>query len=87
MTRRFFVLVFLLVSSLNAQQSDPLLDREIAAKYGLNVPPPKTDLDPAPEWLQTAHMLVGSGAKWIDHKFELKEVKIDQIFRQLFKLG
>jgi hypothetical protein len=61
--------------------SDPLLDTEMATKYGLEVPPPMNDLDPAPEWLQSAHMLVGSGARWIDHKFELKEVVKNRIVR------
>jgi hypothetical protein len=78
MVLRLLVCVGFFVLSVSGQSNDPLLDREMADKYDLDVPPLKTDLDPAPEWLQTAHMLVGSGARWIDHKFELKEVKTNR---------
>ena len=81
MVIRIFVLAVFIIPNLNGQSADPMLDREIAAKYGLEVPPPKNELDPAPEWLQKAHMMVGSRAKWIDHKYELKEVVTNRIVR------
>ena len=81
MTARVLLLVLLLCTGLNGQGLDPMLDKKMAEKYGLEVPPPTTEIDPAPEWLQSAHMLVGSGARWIDHKYELKEVKTNRIVR------
>jgi hypothetical protein len=81
MVLRVFVFVLLFISSVIGQSRDPMLDREIAAKHGLEVPPPKNELDPAPEWLQEAHMMVGSRAKWIDHRFVLEEVMTNRIVR------
>jgi len=72
---------FLFLSSLRGQPTDPLLDNEVADKYGLEVPPPKNELDPAPEWLQDAHMVVGSSADWLGHRFELKEIMTKRIVR------
>jgi len=33
-------------------EDDPLLNRDLAQKHNLEVPPPVTDLSPAPMWLQ-----------------------------------
>lgn len=81
MLLRISVLAVLVSVSLIGQPADPLLDQESATKYGLEVPPPEAELDSAPEWLREAHMVVGSSADWIDHRFELNEVVTNRIVR------
>jgi len=56
--------------------NDPLLDKEIAHKYGLEVPPPITEIDPAPDWLLKDDMIVHGGPIWKGYKRELKSVTI-----------
>ncbi|MFC1563070.1 hypothetical protein ACFL4Z_03365, partial [candidate division KSB1 bacterium] len=73
----FIVLVF---SGSNAQE-DKLLNKEIAVKYGLDVPPPMEDFDAAPEWLQEADMFTSSGSVWNGYDIELKDTLISRIVR------
>ena len=58
------------------QSNDPLLDKKIAEKFGLEVPPPNTEMEPAPDWILKADMIIHSGTIWKGYKRELKSVMI-----------
>jgi hypothetical protein len=79
----FYLVLFMIacaIPSFVLAADDPLLDKEMAAKYGLTVPPPHEEVDPAPEWLQRADMFTGSGG-WKDHEFTLVDTVVSRIVR------
>jgi hypothetical protein len=80
---RVLVLAALMVgpADLFGDDRDPLLDTGMAAQYGLKVPPPTEIIDPAPEWLRGAHMIVGSRATWTGHEYTLKDTLVTRIVR------
>lgn len=71
-------LIFIIPVAANGQQ----FDKELADKYGLTILPPNENIEPAPEWLQTADMFTGSIAVWKDYKFTLKDTLMTRIVRR-----
>ena len=67
--------------SLAGQPDDPLLDKKLAEKHGLVVPPPYENTSPAPEWLQKADMFSSDRSVWINHKFMIKDTVMTRIIR------
>ena len=68
----------------SADDPDPLLDREVANKYGLTVSPPRDKrktLEPAPEWYRNADMTSSDGGVWEDYEFILKDTLITRKVR------
>ncbi len=82
--KRVFIIAFffsaLVFSAVNAND-DPLLDKKAAEKYGLNVPPPKEEIDPAPAWLRNADMITSSKSLWNGYDIILKDTLISRIVR------
>jgi len=71
------VIVLTLFSGLIFGQSienDPLLDKEIAEKYGLEVPSPINEMDSAPNWVLKADMTTYGG--WKGYKNDWKPVMV-----------
>ena len=63
---------------------DPLLDREIADKYGLTIPLPldkNEALDPAPEWYRNAEMSSSDRRAWKDYELILKDTLLTRKVR------
>jgi len=56
-------------------------DKNLADKYGLNIPAPEEDIDPAPEWLRKADMFISSGSSWKRYDIDLKDVPVKRIVR------
>jgi len=66
LSKRFvFAIVTLLFISIQAQpkNEDPLLDKKIAEKYGLQILPPNTEMEPAPDWVLNTDMTTYGGWK------------------------
>lgn len=72
-----FVMAFLLLSQIAAQQPDI----KLVEKYGLNITPYTEEITPAPEWLQKADMITMDATVWKGHKFILKDTLIERIVR------
>jgi len=68
-------------SSMNFPDEDPLLDKKMAEKYGLIIPPPDVKIEPAPEWLQKSDMFTFDWAVWKGQKFIIKDTLITRIVR------
>lgn len=60
---------------------DAAFDEQLAAKYGLHVPPPVKDVKPAPEWVRQAEIVSSSAAVWQGYEFLLKETPVIRIVR------
>lgn len=73
-------LPFLLQSSGKAAD-DTSFDPQLAAKYGLHVPPAATEVKPAPEWVQRAEIVSSPAAVWKGYEFLLKETPVTRIVR------
>ncbi len=74
----FVILLITLSGILYGQpyKDDFLLDKAMAKKYGLNVPPPKTELDLAPDWVLKTDMIFHSSSIWKGYKKEIKPVLV-----------
>ena len=79
------MLVAGLVSSIGVAADDVAYDAQLAAKYGLQIPPVSDKSEPAPEWLQKADMFLSSRALWKGYDIELKDVLVERIVR--FRAG
>ena len=71
---------FLLLSPGNAAE-DTSIDQQLAAKYGLNVPPAADQLKPAPQWIRQAEIVSSSATVWKGYEFLLKETPVTRIVR------
>jgi hypothetical protein len=67
-------------------------NRDLAAKYGLEIPEPKEEIDPAPEWIRKADMFTGKrqvkanmikteDTIWKGYSIGLKDIPVDRIVR------
>ncbi len=79
MMNKIFIILFMLnifTTHLFAQDvnNDPLLDKKMAEKFGLKVPPPKTEMEPAPDWVLNADMSTFGG--WKGYRNEWKPVMV-----------
>lgn len=84
MCRKTFILIAFVTAifstALSAQENIPY-DKQLAEKYGLNIPEPNNNLDPAPLWMQNAHMFFGSRKIWKGYDIALKDVEVERIVR------
>jgi hypothetical protein len=75
-------------------QSDKYIpyDKKLAAKYGLEIPEPSDQLEPAPEWLQNADMIFADWTVtadmqntpfklWKGYRIELEDTLVEKIVR------
>ncbi len=67
-------------------------DKKLAAKYGLEIPEPSDQLEPAPEWLQNADMIFADWTVtadmlntpfklWKGYRIELEDTLVERIVR------
>ncbi len=95
MKKLFITLCLILPVSLSAQRYNSKhisYDKELAAKYGLEIPEPSDQLEPAPEWLQSADMIFADWTVtadmqnipfkiWKGYRVELVDTVVERIVR------
>ena len=94
MKRLFIALCLMMPALLTAQRSPDKsdYDKQIAAEYGLAIPAPPDQLEPAPEWLRNkdmiftdwtvnADMLNTPFKLWKGYRVELKDTLVERIVR------
>lgn len=60
---------------------DTSFDQQLAAKYGLDIPPAANEVRPAPQWVRQAEIVASSAAVWKGYEFLLKEAPVTRIVR------
>jgi len=80
-THPLVLLILLLLPSLGTADDDKSFDRQLAAKYGLVVPPATNEIKPAPPWLQKAEIVASSAAVWKGYEFVLQQTQVTRIVR------
>jgi hypothetical protein len=75
------VLLLSLLSFPAAAAEDAPHDAQLAAKYGLTIPPADDASAAPPEWLQKADMFVSTRDVWKGYDIELKDVLVERIVR------
>jgi len=70
----------LLQSSVKAAD-DPSYDQQLAAKYGLDIPPAEEEVKPAPQWIRQADIVASSAAVWKGYEFLLQPTPVTRIVR------
>ena len=95
--KKVFIGLYLMMMtlSLTAQNSGGKhlsYDKEMAAKYGLEIPEPSDHLEPAPQWLQNEDMIFADWSVnadmlntpfklWKGYRVELKDTLVERIVR------
>ncbi len=72
----FFFILFIFTFISFAENNDPYLDKKLAEKYGLKVPPPLEKIESAPDWVLNMDMIIHSGDIWSGFKTKTKVVKV-----------
>ena len=75
------IAILVLLASAGYAADDTSFDPQLAAKYGLDIPPATKELKPAPPWLREAEMVSSSAAVWQGYEFVLKETPVTRIVR------
>ena len=77
-----FTFPLLLLLPLPCQAADETaVDEQLAAKYGLHIPPVVKEVPPAPEWIRKAEIVSSSAAVWKGYEFLLQEKPVTRIVR------
>ena len=95
MKKLFIALCLIMSVSLTAQRyidKHVSYDKKLAAKYGLEIPEPSDQLEPAPEWLQNVDMIFADWTVkadmqntpfklWKGYRIELEDTLVERIVR------
>jgi len=73
--------VTMLLASPGKADDDPSFDPQLAVKYGLEIPPAASALQPAPQWLRDAEIVSSSAAAWKGYEFLLQPTPVTRIVR------
>jgi hypothetical protein len=70
-----------LLPPLGQAADDTSVDQQLAAKYGLDIPPAANEVRPAPQWVRQAEIVASSAAVWKGYEFLLQETPVPRIVR------
>ncbi len=71
--------ISLILPSLAKAADEAAFDEQLAAKYGLKIPPVGGQLKPAPQWVREADIVASSTAVWKGYEFLLEPTPVMRI--------
>lgn len=73
--------LLLLLPLQGAADDDKSFDQQLAATYGLVVPPATSEIKPAPPWVRAAEIVSSSAAVWKGYELSLQQTQVTRIVR------